>query len=183
MTWDVFHHRGEVLRAVVETADACGDGVLPMELPGVAETFGDELALIGALQLRWHTRLAGRIERELMAAAVDLETAVITAWRATAAEMPGVRAILDAHSEAPTSEEMAKALAKAHRKDWALMAAMAGKASAQDAEAAEVGRVIEHRARTSHGPVVAATPLSHGRRRSGAVRTSLLGRIKSRLAA
>ena len=45
-TWDSFHHRGEVLRAVVEEANARRDGVLPMELPGVAETFGDEFNLI-----------------------------------------------------------------------------------------------------------------------------------------
>ena len=66
MTWDAFHHRGDVLRSVVEEANARRDGVLPMDLPGVAETFGDETALVAALQLRWHTRLAGRIERSLM---------------------------------------------------------------------------------------------------------------------
>ena len=39
-TWDSFHRRGEVLRAVVEEANVRRDGVIPMELPGVAETFG-----------------------------------------------------------------------------------------------------------------------------------------------
>ena len=65
MTWDAFHRRGDVLRAVVAEANRRRDGVLPMDLPGVAETFGDELDLVAALQLRWHTRLAGRIERAL----------------------------------------------------------------------------------------------------------------------
>jgi adenine-specific DNA glycosylase len=55
-----------------------------MELPGVAETFGDELTLLGALQLRWHTRLAGDIERELMGQPMDLEAAVTAAWRKSA---------------------------------------------------------------------------------------------------
>ena len=87
MTWDAFHHRGEVLRSVVDEANARRDGVLPMDLPGVAETFGDETALVAALQLRWHTRLAGRIERTLMDRPDDLETAVVTAWRGAAAEM------------------------------------------------------------------------------------------------
>ena len=64
MTWDAFHRRGEVLRNVLEHAETHRDGALPMELPGVAETFGDELTLLGALQLRWHTRLAGAIERD-----------------------------------------------------------------------------------------------------------------------
>ena len=74
MTWKSFHHRGEVLRDVIAAVDAREDGLLPMDVPGVAETFGDELTLIGALQLRWHTRLAGRIERELRAA-LDLDAA------------------------------------------------------------------------------------------------------------
>ena len=77
MTWKSFHRRGEILRTVIATADASRDGVLPMDVEGVAETFGDELRLLGALQLRWHTRLAGRIERELMHQPMDLEGAVV----------------------------------------------------------------------------------------------------------
>ncbi len=89
MTWKAFHNRGEILRAVTATADARLDGLLPMDVPGVSETFADELDLLGALQLRWHTRLAGRIERELMRQPMDLEQAVVTAWQATADELPG----------------------------------------------------------------------------------------------
>ena len=63
MTWTAFHRRGEVLRNVVETADQRLDGELPLYVDGVAETFADANDLLGALQLRWHTRLAGRIER------------------------------------------------------------------------------------------------------------------------
>ena len=62
-TWDSFHRRGEVLRAVVDEANLRRDGMLPTDLPGVAETFRDDLSLVAALQLRWHTRLAGTIER------------------------------------------------------------------------------------------------------------------------
>ena len=43
MTWTSFHHRGEILRAVIATADVRRDGVLPLDVAGVAETFGDEL--------------------------------------------------------------------------------------------------------------------------------------------
>jgi hypothetical protein len=68
MTWTAFHRSGEVLRAVVETADQRVEGELPLHVAGVEETFADATDLLGALQLRWHTRLAGRIERELMAA-------------------------------------------------------------------------------------------------------------------
>ena len=55
MTWTSFHRRGEILRDVIASANRRRDGRLPMDLIGVAETFGDELSLLGALQLRWHT--------------------------------------------------------------------------------------------------------------------------------
>jgi hypothetical protein len=155
-TWDSFHRRGEVLRAVADEANARRDGVLPMELPGVAETFGDELSLIAALQLRWHTRLAGHVERSLMEQPMDLESAVLSAWRGAADELPGVRKVLDAYEAHPMSQEMADALRTAHRKDWALMAAMAGKASVNDPSAAGVGRALEERARAAYRPVSAA---------------------------
>jgi hypothetical protein len=183
MTWDAFHRRGEVLRNVLDHAENHRDGVLPMELPGVAETFGDEVTLLGALQLRWHTRLAGAIERELMGQPMELETAVAKAWRKTATELAGLRAILDAYTEAPLSEEMAQILDKAHRKDWTLMAAMAGKASPADHAAARVGRAIERKAREAYRPE-AVRPQQAGRRRADAsAKQSLLRRVKAHLAA
>lgn len=126
-TWTTVHRRSEVLRSVVDAVNARRDGVLPMELPGVAETFGDELALLAALQLRWHTRLAGRIELSLMDQPSDPETAVLDAWRATATELAGVRRVLDAYTEQPTSARMADAMSVARRKDRELLAAMAGR--------------------------------------------------------
>src|SRR6476619_3433591 len=109
MTWDAVHRRGEVLRDVVDEADRRRDGALPADLPGVAETFADDLALIAALQLRWHTRLAGRIEGALVDEPADLESAVLTAWRRTAADLPGVRMVLDAYADEPTSSAMREA--------------------------------------------------------------------------
>lgn len=183
MTWDAFHRRGEVLRNVLEHAENHRDGALPMELPGVAETFGDELTLLGALQLRWHTRLAGTIERELMGQPMDLEAAVMSAWRKSATELAGLRAILDAYTAAPLSDEMAEMLDKAHRKDWTLMAAMAGKASPADKGAARVGRAIEQKAREAYRPT-AGSPTGAGRRRAEApARQSLLERVKAHLVA
>lgn len=150
MTWDAFHRRGEVLRAVVRAADARRDGTLPRDVPGVAETFADDLALVAALQLRWHTRLAGGIERELMARPAEPRTAVVAAWRDAAADLAGVRLILDAYTAAPTSESMRTALQTAQRKDRALMAAMAGLANGQDPWAASAGRRLEDAARAVH---------------------------------
>ena len=140
MTWDAFHHRGDVLRRVVDEAEARRDGVLPMELPGVTETIGDAHHRRAALQLRWHTRLAGGIERALLDQPDDLEAAVVSAWRAAAAELAGVRRILDAHREA---------LERAHRKEVVMLAVLAGRANAADVAAVRIGERLEEQARTT----------------------------------
>jgi hypothetical protein len=176
MTWKSFHNRGEILRTVLATADERQDGILPMDVTGVTETFGDELTLLGALQLRWHTRLAGRIERELMNQPMDLEQAVVTAWRGTREEMPGVRKIVDHYRSEPTDAAMAEAMARATAKEQIMLAAMAGRASVQDAAAARVGEAIEQRARA-----VTARPGAH--RADTGPHAGLLDRIKAVLAA
>lgn len=188
MTWTSFHHRGDILRSVIRTADQRRDGVLPMDVDGVAETFGDELSLLGALSLRWHTRLAGRIERELVNQPLDLEGAVVTAWQAVADEMPGIRAILDQHREHPLDQAMAEAMAKATRKEHVLLAIMAGRASVHDSRgaalAADTGARIEDRARAAR--VVRATLAAAHATDRRASRPSLrqhLGRLKAALAA
>jgi hypothetical protein len=121
MTWKSFHDRGAVLRDVLTTADARRDGLLPMDVPGARETFGDELTLLGTLQLRWHTRLAGRIEHEIMRHPDEQEAAALDAWRQTAGELPGVRAIIDHYTEHPLDETMARATRVAAAKEQALL--------------------------------------------------------------
>jgi len=179
MTWEAFPPRGEVLRTVIAEADARRDGTLPMDLPGVSETFRGELDVLATLQLRWHTRLAGRIERTLMDGPDDLETAVVTAWRGAAADMAGVRQILDAQRATPATPELGVALEKARVKEAVLLAAMAGKASASDAAAVRVGERIEEKARAAYDPTRAPRHL----RREGDRPTGLLGRLKAHLAA
>lgn len=159
MTWTAFHNRGEILRSVIDVADRRRDGRLPTDLAGVAEKFTDELDLLSALQLRWHTRLAGRIEQELMDQPMDLEGAVVAAWRAVADDMPGVRAILDRHRAEPLDAAMATAMAKAVAKEHVLLAVMAGHAGLSDDLAATVGRRIEERARAGHRPQAAPVTL------------------------
>jgi len=148
MTWTAPKSRGEILRDVSAAADERRDGVLPMDVDGAGEAFRDELDLLGALQLRWHTRLSGRIERELMHQPLDLERAVVTAWRATAEELPGIRAVVDHHREHPLDDAMAEALAVATRKERSWLAVMAGQAGLADPGAAHVGAAIEERARS-----------------------------------
>ncbi|HXH80243.1 hypothetical protein [Nocardioides sp.] len=152
MTWNSHHRRGEILRTVIAEADARQDGCLPMDVNGVAETFGDEHTLLGALQLRWHTRLAGRIERELMSQPMDLEAAVIAAWHSTASELPGILAIIDHYRAEPVDDEMAAAMEVSTGKEHHLLAVMAGRSSASDAPSARVGAEIAQRARTRHAP-------------------------------
>jgi hypothetical protein len=183
MTWTTFHRRGEVLRTVIDAADTRRDGLLPMDVPGVTETFGDELTLLGALQLRWHTRLAGHLERASMGQPLDSDEAVVAAWHAAADELPGTRLVLDHHQAEPYDDRMRAALDTATAKERALLAAMAGRTAAganpSEAHAATVaaGRLLEERARTSHRPAQAA-PRVDGRRRPG-----LLGRLKASAAA
>lgn len=175
--WTAFHHRGEVLRAVTDEADLRRDGALPTHLAGVTETFADELDLIGALQLRWHTRLSGMIERHLADQPMDLGTAVQDAWTATAVELPGVRAIIDRHLDSPTSPEMEQALARAVSKERVLLATMAGRASQAGPGAEAAGREIEEAARASYRP---AAPMPATRPTGSA---AFVARIKAVLAA
>lgn len=147
MTWSTFHHRGAILQTVVETADQRCDGLLPLDLPGVAETFHDELDLVAALWLKWNARLSGNLERALMSQPLDLEGATASAWIQTSEQLPGVRMILDRYSETPSDPEMAAALTRANQKEWARLAAAAGLANDESAAAARVGRELQARAR------------------------------------
>ena len=140
MTWTSFRRRGDVLRDVIAAADQRRDGRLPLDVDGVAAVFTDELELLGALQLKWHTRLAGRIEREQLHQPMDLPDAVVRAWRRTAEELPGVRAVLDQAREHPAGEATAEIMRKSAAKEHVLLAVMAGRASAQDDRAAAVDR-------------------------------------------
>ena len=172
MTWTTFHHRGEVLRTVTRTADARRDGVLPMDVTGVRETFGHELTLLGALQLRWHTRLSGHLERAMLDHPTDLEQAAIDAWHATTDDLPGTRLVLDHYRAEPLDEEMASALATSAAKERVQMAAMAGRAGARTEDTVATGLELEQRARHTHRP--GPTPQAP---------RGLLGRIRAHVAA
>ncbi|MCW2739478.1 hypothetical protein [Nocardioides sp.] len=175
MTWTSHHRRADVLRDVIRTADDRLDGRLPLDVAGVADTFGDDLALLGALTLRWHTRLAGHIERQLADQPLDLENAVTLAWLAAAEDMPGTRAVIDHHVAEPTSPEMARTLAVATGKEREMLALMAGLASGPGEAAARVGRSIELAARASYVP--------GARRPTTAEAPSLVQRLRAVLAA
>lgn len=178
--------RAAVLRDVVRAANARRDGHLPTDVAGVAETFPEPRDLVAALQLRWHTQLAGTIEAALAGQPMDLEHAVLCAWRRTARELAGVRLVLDRWAEDTTDEATTLALAKARRTDWTLLAVMAGQAGVHDSQAADVGRVLELLARASFDP--AASPRHRAapaprRVRPKAVLRRRVGRLRDRVAA
>lgn len=177
MTWTSYRNRGETLRLVTDAADARRDGHIPRDVPGTAEAFADDADLLGALLLRWYTRLAGRIEREILAEPHDLPRAVITAWRATAEEQPGIRAILDRYQDLAADGELDRDLttvfAKATAKERTMLALMAGLASGQGPATEAVGARLENEARSAVRIVRAAEP----------IRLSLIDRLRAALAA
>lgn len=147
MTWNAFHRRGEVLANIITTLDSHTDGHLPMDLPGVSETFRGELDVISALTLKWNARLSCNIERALHTQPMDLEAAVARAWRDTCEQLPGIRRVIDRYTEVPSSASMAAALAVVHEKEWNRLAMAAGLANYPSPEAAAVGRRVEQKAR------------------------------------
>ncbi len=150
--------RTAVLREVVRAANTRCDGVLPTDVAGVAETFPAPTDLIAALHLRWHTTLAGAIEAALAEQPLDLEHAVLCAWRRTARQLTGVRLVLDRFAEQAADETTRTMLAKATRTDWTLLAVAAGQAGLQDTQAAEVGEVLELLARATFDPSASPAP-------------------------
>ena len=147
MTWNSFHNRGEVLRQAIEIADQRQDGHLPMQAPGLHDFFDDETDLLSALMLKWHTRLMGNVERAMSEQPLDLEAAVVGCWRQTAAQMPGVRAILDRLADEDT--ELGALVRRAREREHARLAIAAGLANHPGERAARVGASLEAAARTA----------------------------------
>ncbi|GGF57287.1 hypothetical protein GCM10011519_34060 [Marmoricola endophyticus] len=155
MTWKAYHRRAEVLRQVAAAVDLRRDGTLPTDVPGVAETFTDDLDLIGALHLRWHQRLVGQIEQHQQHHPTDLEASVRDGWLAAARALPGIRLVVDEAMAHPSDERTARALARAtlkERSQLALLAGLASPTSAGDERAAVVGARIERDARELWAP-------------------------------
>jgi hypothetical protein len=180
MTWTTYHRRGEVLNNVIAAANARGDGLLPTDVEGVAAVFRDELDLLGALQLRWHTRLSGRIDGVLGRQPRGRQAARGDARGAPAGQMPGVRAVLDRALADGVGPEADRLLGNAVAKERMMLAAMAGRSSYDDEAAVAVGASIEDRARAAWAvsPPAAGTASTTTAARS----TTLIDRLRSALA-
>ncbi len=148
MNWETFHRRGDVLHAVIKESDARCDGELPMYVAGVEQVFSDELDLLAALSLKWHTNLQGTLEKVYNDQPLDFEAAVISAWRDLATELPGIRRVLD-KALASDEAEIVEVLQKSQAKERELLALWSGRVSAFqiDEYGAKVGAEVEAKAR------------------------------------
>ena len=145
MTWDAYHRRDAALRSAIAVIDRRRDGQLPWhELDAARSAFDTPIDLLLALQMRWHTRLAGHVDRLLADQPMDLRSAVIEAWRAATVDLPGVRAVLDAHEDEP-------ALRTAQAKELSYLASAAGLGDLTDPATRRIGREIRSDARSGSG--------------------------------
>ncbi|KRC66534.1 hypothetical protein ASE12_18220 [Aeromicrobium sp. Root236] len=122
MTWDAYNRRKETLRDLLAIADRRRDLTLTELLDTVdagRNAFANETELLFDLQMAWFQRLSGQLDRLVSESVETPELMAVTAWVNAAAEMPGARALLDAHLQEP-------ALAKAFAKEQAFLAASAG---------------------------------------------------------
>lgn len=183
MTWNAFHHRGQILADVITAANDRLDGLLPADITGVSDAFEDDVDLVGALSLKWHARLSGNVERALAREPLDLPAAVAGAWRTTATQLPGVRLVLDRAAAVPVDPRMAQATNRMVRAERARLAQAAGLATTASDAAVSAGARIEEQARAGLSlSRPEAVPVTTSPER-GATRESFVRRIKAVLAA
>lgn len=167
--------RDEVLRQVIEVADERLDGVLPVDVPGVAETFGDAATLVRVLHVRWRATLVSETERALEERPEDAPAAVVRAWRRTTRALPGVRLVLDRwvaqtdeHSRVRWDRRVAR------ERQWlAVRAGLAADTRVLDEDAVAIGAELEAEGRRFTEP----------ERRRGRTGSSFLERLRAALAA
>lgn len=115
--WDTYHRRAAALRDVVAELDRTGRTDLPWD-DDLAAVFRDRDDLLVALHDVWSRRLSGRLDMALELHDIP-EASAAEAWWAVAAELPGVRRLLDAHADHP-------ALAAERAHDLRMLAVAAG---------------------------------------------------------
>jgi len=99
-SWAAYHRRAAALTTVIEELDRTG-ATSPSWTAGLAEVFTGPDDLLVALHDRWTRRLQARIDNAAELASDDVAESVADAWRELAAELPGVRRVLDAHADHP----------------------------------------------------------------------------------
>ncbi|MCW2839751.1 MAG: hypothetical protein JWR55_1234 [Aeromicrobium sp.] len=170
MTWDAYHRRKNALREMLATAEQRPEITLTELLDTVdsaRDAFASETEALFELQMTWFQRLAGHVDRLVAEGTESPELVAVTAWVNAAADLPGVRALLDAHRDEP-------ALRKAYAKEQGYLALAAG-VPVHGQEALARGRRIQDSARAT----VAAMPAEP----AGPTRPGWMTRLKNVIAA
>ncbi|MET1036717.1 MAG: hypothetical protein ABW075_00500 [Aeromicrobium sp.] len=170
MTWDAYNRRKKTLREMLAIADQRPEITLAELLAtvdGAADAFASQTEVLFELQMTWFQRLGGHVDRLLSEGSESPELVAVTAWVTTAADLPGARALLDAHRDEP-------ALGKAFAKELGYLAMAAG-VPAHGPDAVARGRRIQDSARAT-AAATAAEPVEPPR-------PSLMTRLKNAIAA
>ena len=120
MTWVEHHRRDQALRTVVELADRRRDGLLPWdEIADAREVFGTpDRPAAPRCRCAGTPACPDRSTPSWPSSPMTSSAAVVHAWRYAAADLPGLRAILDANLDHPV-------IAAGRRKELALLATAA----------------------------------------------------------
>lgn len=142
--WDNFHRRAAAIRAVVEDLDATV-ATDPRWTAELAEVFPGPDDVLVALHEMWSRRVTARVEMALDLGQDLPAESVENAWFEVAAELPGVRRVLDAHAQDEVLQPFEQ---HEHR----LLAIAAGMASPSDSleYAARAGRRLVTNIRAQH---------------------------------
>ena len=175
MTWDAYNRRKTALREVLAIVDSRRDLTATDLLDRVdprRDAFDNEDQLLLEAQLAWFQRLSGGLDR-----ASDKSTPEASAtgvWIELAAQMPGARALLDAHLENP-------ALAKGLANERIMMAAVSGVPMHHPDATAHGERIIEAAREKAVYPVIAEGADTTNDSTGGI--TGFVSRLRSALAA
>lgn len=170
MTWDAYHRRKNVLREMLAIADRQRDITLAdlrATVDNAREAFPTETDLLFELQMTWFQRLSGHLDRLVAAGGSSPAIVPVTAWVSAAADLPGARALLDAHRDEP-------ALRTAIAKEQSYLASASGVA-AYGSQLRVLGQRIQDTARQNLAELP-AVEIGHGRQ-------GLLARLRSVIAA
>lgn len=176
MTWDAYHRRKNLLREFLVIADRDRDVTLTELLDTLDPqrlVLEDETAALFEIQMAWFQRLSGHIDRLTTTGGGETpEMVAVAAWATTAAELPGARALLDAHVDTP-------ALAKAFAKERTFIAASAGVAANHPDLGGHGERIIT----SARAEVARPTPTPMPETRDEAQPQGLIARLRSVIAA